>query len=66
MKTINKGKVKYEMENENENHKTENETKEIEFTNTNREDVKMINVDDTSKYDYSRHKVNIYANISIA
>ena len=40
------------MENENENLKIENETKQIKFTNTNREDIKMIDIDDTSKYDH--------------
>ena len=53
--TINEGKVKYKMESENENYKTENETKEIKFTNANRKEVKMINVDDTSKYDHLGH-----------
>ena len=52
---IKKDKVKYKMENENENHKTENETKENKFTNTSREDTKMINIGDTSKYDRLGH-----------
>ena len=54
-KMIKKDKVKYKMENENENHKTENETKENKFTNTSREDTKMINIGDTSKYDRLGH-----------
>ena len=54
-KTTNNGKVKYKIENENENHKTENETKYIKFMNTRREDVKVINVGDTSKYGRSGH-----------
>ena len=54
-KTINKGKVKCEMKNENKEHKTKNETKEIKFTKGSREDVKMINADDTSKHDHSGH-----------
>ena len=43
------------MKDENKNYKTKNEMKDIRFTNTNREDVKMINVNDTSKYDHSGH-----------
>ena len=52
-KTINKGKVKYKTKDENKDHKTETETKETTFTNTKRADVKMIIVDNTSKYDHS-------------
>ena len=32
--------------------KTKNKFKENEFTNTKREDVKMINVDNSSNYDH--------------
>ena len=36
------------MKNEIKDHKMKHETKEIEFTNIKRDDVTMINVDDTS------------------
>ena len=51
-KMIIEGKVKYKTKEEKVN-ETKNEFKANRFTNTNREDVKMINVDDSSKYDHS-------------
>ena len=50
---INKGKVKYKMKEEDEINETKNEFKGNEFRNTNREDVKMINKDNSSKYVHS-------------
>ena len=52
MKTINKCKVKYETKEEKAI-ETKNEFKENLYTNTNREDNKMINVNNTSKYHHS-------------
>ena len=49
---INKGKVKYKTK-ENKLDKLKNEFKGNKFRNTNRDDVKMINVDNTSRYDLS-------------
>ena len=46
------------MKNENKEHYTKFKTKEIKFTNTNKEDVKMINVCGASKYNHSGHYVN--------
>ena len=52
MKTINECKVKYETKQENVK-ETKNDFKENRFTDTNREDVNLIKVNDTSKYDHS-------------
>ena len=52
-KTINKGKVKLKTKQENKVYEMKKEFKVNRFTNTNRKDVKMINVDDSSKYDHS-------------
>ena len=50
MKTINECKVKYETKEEKVK-EIKNDFKENRSMNTNREDVKMIKVNDTSKYD---------------
>ena len=51
-KTINEGKVKYKTKEEKVN-ETKIKFKANRFTNTNREDNKMINVNDSTKYDHS-------------
>ena len=51
MKTINECKVKYEVKEEKVKD-MKSEFKENKSTQTNREDVKMIKVNNTSKYDH--------------
>ena len=59
-KKVNEGEVKCKT-NEVRVNKTKNQFKVNKFTNTNMEDVKMIIIDDSSKFDHSGDKlINTY------